>query len=258
MRSYRIVTHDVKRNVVIFTKSPIEAPAFRRKANIHAECAIGRATVETMEWGRTSRIRCVPQRLGVFGGTFDPPHRGHLAVAEATRDVLGCDRVLLVVANDPWKKSPERSVTAAADRLALVQAMLRDADPARRAALEACDMEIRRGGPSYTVTTLRELRAAHPDAELCLVIGRDLVDQFSSWHESAHIERLATIVVVDRPGFVADTRRGWKTLQVPAVDVSSTELRAALQSGDDTVNFLTPGVVEEIRARGLYRAVTNA
>ena len=258
LQSYRIVTHDVKGDVAIFTRSPIKAPSATPKAIIHAECTASRAAVEAVEWVQTSRIRSVPQRLGVFGGTFDPPHRGHLAVAEATRDVLGCDRVLLVVANDPWKKSPQREVTPAADRLALVQAMLRDADPTRRAALEASDMEIRRGGPSYTVTTLRELLAAHPDAELHLVIGRDLVDQFSSWHESAQIERLATIVVVDRPGFVADTRRGWKTLQVPAVDVSSTELRAALQSGDDTAKFLTPSVAEEIRARGLYRAVTNA
>ena len=256
MRSYRNVTHDVKRNVAIFTRSPIEAPATGLKPNIHAECATSPPVFEAAEQAQTSRILAVPQRLGVFGGTFDPPHRGHLAVAEAARDVLGCDRVLLVVANDPWKKSPQREVTPAADRLALVQAMLRDADPARSAALEACDMEIRRGGPSYTVTTLRELRAAHPDAELFLVIGRDLVDQFPSWHESAQIERLATIVVVDRPGFVADLRRGWKTLQVPAVDVSSTELRAALQSGDENSKFLTPSVAEEIRARGLYGVVT--
>ena len=256
MRSYRNVTHDVKENVAIFTQSPIEAPAVRLKPNIHAECATSLAAVEAGERSQTSRILAVPQRLGVFGGTFDPPHRGHLAVAEAARDVLGCDRVLLVVANDPWKKSPQREVTPAADRLALVQAMLRDAGRVRGTALEACDMEIRRGGPSYTVTTLRELRAAHPDAELLLVIGRDLVDQFPSWHESAQIERLATIVVVDRPGFVADLRRGWKTLQVPAVDVSSTELRAALQSGDENSKFLTPSVAEEIRARGLYGVVT--
>ena len=208
--------------------------------------------------GFASRIRGVPQRLGVLGGTFDPPHRGHLAVAEAAVERLGCDRVLLVVANDPWKKSPQRPVTPAADRLALVQALVRDADPARRGALEASDMEIRRGGPSYTVTTLRELRAAHPDAELMLIVGRDLVDQLPSWHESAQIERLATIAVVDRPGFVSEARRGWHTVQMPLVDVSSTELRAALQSGDDTARFLTPGVVAEIRARNLYRAVTNA
>lgn len=200
----------------------------------------------------------MPQRLGVFGGTFDPPHRGHLSVAETARERLGLDRVLLVVANDPWKKSPERAITPAADRLALVQALIRGADGCPRPGLEASDLEIRRGGPSYTVTTLRELAAEQPDAELFLIIGRDLVDDFASWHESANIERLATIVVVDRPGYVTDAKRGWKMLPVEPVDVSSTELRAQLRDGSDVSAYLTPEVVAEIRARQLYGVGVSA
>lgn len=200
----------------------------------------------------------MPQRLGVFGGTFDPPHRGHLSVAETARERLGLDRVLLVVANDPWKKSPERAITPAADRLALVQALIRGADSRPRPGLEASDLEIRRGGPSYTVTTLRELAAEQPDAELFLIIGRDLVDDFASWHESANIERLATIVVVDRPGYVTDAKRGWKMLPVEPVDVSSTELRAQLRDGSDVSAYLTPEVVAEIRARQLYGVGVSA
>lgn len=195
----------------------------------------------------------MPQRLGVFGGTFDPPHRGHLAVAEAARTTLGLDRVVLVVANDPWKKSPERQVTPAVDRLALVRAL---AEPC--SGLEVSDMEIRRGGPSYTVTTLRELAAAHPGVELYLIIGRDLVDDFPSWHESAQIERLATIVVVDRPGYVTDPRRGWRLLQVPLVDVSSTVLRERLRAGDDVSYDVTQAVADEIRRRGLYGVGASA
>lgn len=195
----------------------------------------------------------MPQRLGVFGGTFDPPHRGHLAVAEAARTTLGLDRVVLVVANDPWKKSPERQVTPAVDRLALVRAL---AEPC--SGLEVSDMEIRRGGPSYTVTTLRELAAAHPGVELYLIIGRDLVDDFPSWHESAQIERLATIVVVDRPGYVTDPRRGWRLLQVPLVDVSSTVLRERLRAGDDVSHDVTQAVADEIRRRGLYGVGASA
>ena len=200
----------------------------------------------------------MPQRLGVFGGTFDPPHRGHLSVAETARERLGLDRVLLVVANDPWKKSPERAITPAADRLALVQALSRGADGRPRPGLEASDLEIRRGGPSYTVTTLRELAAEQPDAELFLIIGRDLVDDFPSWHESANIERLATIVVVDRPGYITDAKRGWKMLPVEPVDVSSTELRAQLRDGSDVSAYLTPEVVTEIRARQLYGVGVSA
>ena len=200
----------------------------------------------------------MPRRLGVFGGTFDPPHRGHLSVAETARERLGLDRVLLVVANDPWKKSPERAITPAADRLVLVRALIRGADGRPRPGLEASDLEIRRGGPSYTVTTLRELAAEQPDAELFLIIGRDLVDDFPSWHESANIERLATIVVVDRPGYVTDVKRGWKMLPVEPVDVSSTELRAQLRDGSDVSAYLTPEVVTEIRARQLYGVGVSA
>ena len=193
----------------------------------------------------------MPQRLGVFGGTFDPPHRGHLAVAKAAQRTFALDRVLLVVANDPWKKSPDRAITPAADRLAMVQALA-----SNQAGLEVSDREIRRGGPSYTVVTLRELAAAHPDSELFLIIGRDLVDDFSSWHESVEIGRLATIVVVDRPGYVTDPQRDWKMLIIEPVDVSSTELREQLQqtlpADSKALSHMTPEVLQVIRSRGLY------
>ena len=193
----------------------------------------------------------MPQRLGVFGGTFDPPHRGHLAVAKAAQRTFALDRVLLVVANDPWKKSPDRAITPAADRLAMVQALA-----SNQAGLEVSDREIRRGGPSYTVVTLRELAAAHPGSELFLIIGRDLVDDFSSWHESVEIGRLATIVVVDRPGYVTDPQRDWKMLIIEPVDVSSTELREQLQqtlpADSKALSHMTPEVLQVIRSRGLY------
>ena len=195
----------------------------------------------------------MPQRLGVFGGTFDPPHRGHLAVAQAAQRTFALDRVLLVVANDPWKKSPDRAITPAADRLAMVQALA-----SNQAGLEVSDREIRRGGPSYTVVTLRELAAAHPGSELFLIIGRDLVDDFSSWHESVEIGRLATIVVVDRPGYVTDPQRDWKMLIIEPVDVSSTELREQLQhtspANSKALSHMTPEVLQVIRSRGLYGA----
>ena len=193
----------------------------------------------------------MPQRLGVFGGTFDPPHRGHLAVAQAAQRTFALDRVLLVVANDPWKKSPDRAITPAAHRLAMVQALA-----SNQAGLEVSDREIRRGGPSYTVVTLRELAAAHPGSELFLIIGRDLVDDFSSWHESVEIGRLATIVVVDRPGYVTDPQRDWKMLIIEPVDVSSTELREQLQqtlpADSKALSHMTPEVLQVIRSRGLY------
>ena len=191
----------------------------------------------------------MPASLGVFGGTFDPPHRGHLAVAQAARSTLGLDAVHFVVANDPWQKSDHRGVTAAIDRLALVQAMV-----AGEEGLVADDCEIRRGGASYTIDTVREFGVRFPGATLHLLIGRDLVEGFSTWHEAPTITRLARIVVLDRPGYSQSLPQGWTSLAVPQVDVSSTELRDALLSGRDVGDDLSAAVMHEIRARGLYRS----
>ena len=107
-------------------------------------------------------------RIGVFGGTFDPPHIGHLAVAVEVRHALALDRVLMVVANDPWQKRGARVLTPAADRLEMVRAAAQDLD-----GVEADDREIRRGGPSYTVDTVEELLGEQPGAELFVVVGAD-------------------------------------------------------------------------------------
>jgi len=194
----------------------------------------------------------VPLRIGVFGGTFDPPHRGHLAVAAAARDRLRLDRVLLVVAGDPWQKSPHRLVSPAQDRLAMVTALIRGADGRTLPGLVVSDMEVRRGGPSHTVTTLRELANLEPEAELYLIIGRDLVEGFPTWYEASEIERLATVVVADRPGHAAVVRPGWHSLEIDGIDVSSSNLRERLRAGLDVRDDIPAAVVAEIRSRGLY------
>src|SRR5215207_3168759 len=107
-------------------------------------------------------------RIGVVGGTFDPPHIGHLSVVVEVRHALDLDRVAVVVANDPWQKRGSRAVTAASDRLAMVQAAVEGLD-----GIEADDREIRRGGPSYTVDTVEELQAEEPGAEVFVVVGSD-------------------------------------------------------------------------------------
>jgi nicotinate-nucleotide adenylyltransferase len=134
------------------------------------------------------------ERLGVFGGTFDPPHVGHLVVAVNVRHALGLDRVLLVVANDPWQKTSGRDVSAAADRLAMVEAAVGDVD-----GLEASAVEIERGGVSYTADTLAALRADDPDAELFLVVGTDAARGLTTWDRVDAVRDMATLVVVTRP-----------------------------------------------------------
>jgi nicotinate-nucleotide adenylyltransferase len=188
-------------------------------------------------------------RIGVFGGTFDPIHRGHLEVADSVRDALSLDRMLVVVANDPWQKG-DRTVSPAEDRYALVAAALAD-----RPGLEASRLELDRGGPSYTIDTVHQLLAAEPEAEIVVVVGGDLVEGLGTWQRSEELKRLVTLAVVDRPGAPgADPPAGWRFVRVPVapVDVSSTGLRAALEAGDDVTGVVPDAVMRRIVERGLY------
>ncbi|MGH9067310.1 MAG: nicotinate-nucleotide adenylyltransferase [Acidimicrobiales bacterium] len=191
-----------------------------------------------------------PLRLGVFGGTFDPIHNGHLAVAVNARHGVGLDQVLLVVANQPWQKADQR-VSPAADRLAMVHAAVAGVE-----GLSASDVEIRRGGRSYTADTLAELAAAHPGAELFLIVGADVAPILGSWERVEEVEALATLVVVDRPGAgPAVTPPGWaqvRTVEVPALDISSTDLRARAADGRPLDFLVPPAAIRCIRERGLY------
>ncbi|MGH9187337.1 MAG: nicotinate-nucleotide adenylyltransferase [Acidimicrobiales bacterium] len=191
------------------------------------------------------------ERLGVFGGTFDPPHVGHLVAAVNVRHALALDRVLLVVANDPWQKSAQRDVTPAADRLAMVEAAVGSVN-----GLEASATEIERGGTSYTADTLAALQAERPGRELFLIVGSDAATGLPSWDRIEEVRALAKVVVVTRPG--AEEGRpppGWDWLRVeaPRLEVSSTDLRARFVDGRPLDYLLTDEVIECIQARGLYR-----
>ncbi len=195
----------------------------------------------------------MPARIGVFGGTFDPPHVGHLVTAVNVRHDLALDRVLLVVANVPWQKVGSRTISPAEDRLALVEAAVEGVP-----GLEASRLEIDRGGPSYTADTLAELRAQDPGAELFVVLGADAAAGILTWERVEEVRRLATIVVVDRPGAPPAIAPGpdwrWITVEVPRLEVSSTELRARVRDGRPLDYLLTPPVIARIRARHLYCA----
>lgn len=195
------------------------------------------------------------ERLGILGGTFDPPHLGHVTAARVARDQLSLDRVLFVVANDPWQKTPQRAVTPAADRLAMAEAV---AAPLDR--VEVSRMELDRGGPSYTIDTVEELAedaAAHgrPPPEQFLIVGGDIVDTLSTWHRAAELARLVTLVVVARPGFDAQARvPGWRAevLADDEVDMSSSQIRDLAQAGQPIGRFVPEAVDRYIRAHSLY------
>jgi len=189
-------------------------------------------------------------RVGILGGTFDPVHVGHLVAATWARDALALDRVLLVVANDPWQKSARRRLTAAEDRLAVVAAAVEGV-----AGLEASRMEIDRGGPSYTIDTVRALIDLEPTTCLHLLVGADVASELDTWHDAATLASLIRLVVVDRAG-VAPTPDppGWRVdhLRIPAIDVSSSELRDRLAAGS-SVDFLIPTpAIRCISRLGLY------
>jgi nicotinate-nucleotide adenylyltransferase len=191
-----------------------------------------------------------PDRIGIFGGTFDPVHTGHLRAAEAVRGALGLDRMLLVVANEPWQKEGIRSVTPAEDRFAMVEAATVD-----HPGLEPSRLELDRGGPSYTVDTVDELRRRDPASHLYLVVGTDVVADLPTWHDPSRLAGEVTLAVVGRPGApTVAPPPGWEVVEVPVepFDVSSTELRSRLTAGLPVGDLVPESVMRCIRRRGLY------
>jgi nicotinate-nucleotide adenylyltransferase len=193
----------------------------------------------------------VGERIGIFGGTFDPPHVGHLVTAVNVRHVVGLDRLLLVVNNVPWQKVGTRPISPAEDRLTMVQAAVEGV-----AGLEASRIEIDRGGLSYTADTLRTLLAGGPDRELFVVLGSDAAAGLHTWERVDEVRDLAELVLVDRPGSESSAPPpGWRCcrVEVPRLDVSSTELRARVVDGRPLAYLVPEPVVACIHRLRLYR-----
>jgi nicotinate-nucleotide adenylyltransferase len=193
-----------------------------------------------------------PRRIGIFGGTFDPPHIGHLVAAANALHALALHEVRFVVANDPWQKTAEHPVTPAADRVAMVAAAVADLPGAT-----VCTLEIERGGPSYMADTLDELHAREPGAELFLLVGTDAALAMPTWERFRDLVASATIAVVDRPGEAGAEAPlpAWVAarVRIPLLDISSTELRRRVAEGEPLDYLVPPAVVSVIEERGLYR-----
>ena len=199
-------------------------------------------------------------KLGILGGTFDPPHVGHLTLAEAALGYLSLDRVLFVPAGEPWRKT-DREITPSEHRLAMV-----------RLAIEGCPqyevstLEVDRPGPSYTVDTLGDLLARHgPEAELYLILGEDALLDLPNWREPQRIIALAWLAVALRsPGrdlevtelekAIPGISRRLTVLPMSYVDVSGTALREWLRKGVDLKGLVPPSVEAYIKEHRLYSA----
>jgi len=189
-------------------------------------------------------------RIGIFGGTFDPPHIGHLIAAQDAREALQLDRVLFVPAGQPPHKS-QRPISDGAVRRAMLEAALED-DPG----FEVCLIELERTGASYTVDTLRQLLQERPGDSFFLLVGADQVRDFQTWHEPEEIVRLVTVVPLARAGvdtFPALESRLHAPVRVTRIDVSATDIRERVRTGKTIRYLVLPAVEQLIRQRGLYR-----
>ena len=187
-------------------------------------------------------------RIGILGGTFDPPHVGHVRMARAARDVLELDRVFFSVAPAPPHKRAE-PVTAYEERVAMVAAAIAGHDGLALTRVEEAH------APSFSVDLLRACREL-TRADLYFIMGADSVSELAKWHEASDIARLATIVVFPRTGAATRVPLAGEVsvvvFEAPVVDVSSTAVRARLERGENADHDLPPAVARYIEYRGLY------
>jgi nicotinate-nucleotide adenylyltransferase len=199
--------------------------------------------------------------LGIFGGTFDPIHLGHLILAEHCREACRLDRVLFIPAGQPPHKS-DRQITLGRERLEMVELAI-----AGHVAFAASSIELDREGPSYSANTLAALAREHPGAELFFLIGSDSLADLPLWYQPARIAELATIVVATRPGIerldlaplggilapAAIERIEQHVVRIPLIQISSSMIRSRVAAGQ-SIRYLVPRAVEcYVDSHGLYR-----
>lgn len=193
-----------------------------------------------------------PKRIGVFGGTFDPIHNAHIEAARTALEAADLDLVLFVVAARPPHKSRDTGAPPE-QRLAMVRAAL-----AGEPRMEACDIEFRRDGPSYTYETLEEIQRAHPGAKLFLIIGLDSLKDLPNWKNPEGVLSRAELLVLPRPannsGVPRELEGRYTLLPFRENQISSTDIRRRVAEGGPIADLTPPAVVELIEKEGLYAA----
>jgi len=195
----------------------------------------------------------VSRRVGIFGGTFDPPHTGHLLLALDAIDVLSLDELILVpAARQPLKRNVE--ITDPRHRLAMTS-RLATAD----SRLRVDGSEVERGGLSFTIDTVRAIKDAQPDAELFLLMGADTAATLPQWREPEALALLVQVAVAGRGPEPLAMPAGFRAIPLPTrrVDVSATEIRTRVEAGRSIRGFVPDAVAEYIAAHGLYRTTTE-
>ncbi len=200
-----------------------------------------------------SRAAAVPKgrkRIGVMGGTFDPIHHGHLVAASEVASAFHLDEVIFVPTGEPWQKSG-RAVSTAEDRYLMTVIAT-----AENPQFSVSRIDIDRTGPTYTVDTLRDLRALHPDADLFFITGADALAQILSWRDAEELFSLAHFIGCTRPGHTLTDAGlpvgGVSLVEVPALAISSTDCRLRVAKGEPVWYLVPDGVVRYIDKRALY------
>jgi nicotinate-nucleotide adenylyltransferase len=188
-------------------------------------------------------------RLGVMGGTFDPIHFGHLVAASEVAHAFNLAKVIFVPTGEPWQK---QTLTAAEHRLKMTQLAIAD-----NPLFEISTVDIDRGGPTYTIDTLRDIRVSHPSSELYFITGADAISQIMSWKNIDALWPLAKFVGVTRPGHELNVPKMAQAdvsiLEIPALAISSTDIRARVKAGKPVDYLLPDAVIEYIHKNELYR-----
>lgn len=198
-------------------------------------------------------------RVGLLGGTFDPPHNAHLALARAARDHFALDLVLFIPAGQPWRKT--REISAADHRLAMLRLAIAGDD-----SFGVCDLELRRPGPTYTADTVDQLAGERLDDVFWFIVGADALADLPNWHEPARIVRHAIIAAAAREGAdldraiaaVPDFKDRIEPFPMPSIDISSTAIRARVAAGRPLATpsgegLVPPAVAAYIAQHALYR-----
>jgi nicotinate-nucleotide adenylyltransferase len=190
------------------------------------------------------------KRIGIMGGTFDPVHHGHLVAASEVQSRFDLDEVIFVPTGQPWQKS-HQIVSPAEDRY-LMTVIATASNPR----FSVSRVDIDRGGITYTIDTLRDLHAAHENAELFFITGADALEQILSWRQADELFELAHFVGVTRPGYDLDAHHlptgSVSLIEVPAMAISSTDCRSRVAAGEPVWYLVPDGVVQYISKRNLY------
>ncbi len=191
-------------------------------------------------------------KIGIFGGTFNPPHYGHLITSEIVREQLQLDKILFIPTAIPPHKT-DRFLLDGKLRLNMLQLAVME-----NSYFEVSDIELARGGKSYTIDTLKVLAKLYPKSSLYLIIGIDNLIDFHTWKSPNKILEKSEVVVINRPGFETKTVRNKFTkrvtfIRVPNIDISSREIRRRVKQGKSIKYLVPPAVEQYILTKGIYR-----